>query len=124
MAGLGDADDLLLVYEPGKLDDARPLADVLPDLGSVYDRGNSRLDGLWLAAQGAAELQGIALRTSPAWRAGLALPVYFACVGSSRSAKASAASCCWISCSSSPLSRIFLMIWPSLGASSLRLACR
>lgn len=51
MAGLGDADDLLLVYEPGKLDDARPLADVLPELGSVCDKGNSRLDGLSLAAQ-------------------------------------------------------------------------
>lgn len=50
--GLSNAGELLVFNERGELDDVRPLADVLPDLGSVYDKGNSRLDGLSLAVQG------------------------------------------------------------------------
>ena len=49
---MSNAGELLVFNERGELDDVRPLADVLPDLGSVYDKGNGRLEGLTLAAQG------------------------------------------------------------------------
>jgi hypothetical protein len=44
--------ELAVFNERGELDEVLPLAKVLPDLGSAYDKGNSRLEGLTVAAQG------------------------------------------------------------------------
>ncbi|MEJ6004880.1 DUF4124 domain-containing protein [Paucibacter sp. AS339] len=44
--------ELLIFSERGELEEVRPLADLLPDLGSTYDRGNTRLEGLTVAASG------------------------------------------------------------------------
>lgn len=50
--GISTSGELLVFNDRGELDDVRPLADVLPDLGSVYDKGNARLDSLAVAVQG------------------------------------------------------------------------
>nr|WP_295085783.1 DUF4124 domain-containing protein [uncultured Roseateles sp.] len=44
--------ELLIFSEQGELEEVRPLAELLPDLGSTYDRGNGRLEGLTVAASG------------------------------------------------------------------------
>ncbi|WP_158080895.1 DUF4124 domain-containing protein [Pelomonas sp. KK5] len=44
--------ELVLFNARGELEEVHPLMDLLPDLGSTYDRGNGRLAGLTVAAQG------------------------------------------------------------------------
>ena len=47
---VSDAGELLLFNDRGELDEVQPLAKLLPDLESTYDKGNSRLESLTVAA--------------------------------------------------------------------------
>ncbi|WAC75750.1 DUF4124 domain-containing protein [Roseateles sp. SL47] len=50
--GISNAAELLVFNERGEVDEVLALRDQLTDLGSVYDRGNERLDSLSVAIQG------------------------------------------------------------------------
>jgi hypothetical protein len=49
---ISDRAELVFLTERGELDEVRPLAELLADLGSTYDRGNAPLTGLQVAAHG------------------------------------------------------------------------
>lgn len=49
---LSDRAELVSFTGRGELDEVRPLAELLADLGSTYDRGNARLTDLQVAAHG------------------------------------------------------------------------
>lgn len=47
---ISDRAELVVFNENGELEEVQPLAKVLPDLDSTYDRGNERMQGLAVAA--------------------------------------------------------------------------
>lgn len=51
---ISQAVELVRFNERGELEDVQPLKDLLPDLGSTYDRGNRRPEGLHAVASGPA----------------------------------------------------------------------
>lgn len=51
---ISDKAELVFFNGQGELEDVRPLAKILPDLDSTYDKHNSRLEGLSVVAQGKA----------------------------------------------------------------------
>lgn len=50
--GITNTAELVTFNERGELEDAQPLEKLLTDLDSTYDKGNSRMDGLAVAANG------------------------------------------------------------------------
>jgi hypothetical protein len=51
---ISDKAELVMFNERGELEEVQALDKLLPDLGSTYDKGNSRLDSLTVAANGSA----------------------------------------------------------------------
>jgi hypothetical protein len=49
---VSDRAELVVFNERGELEEVQSLAKLLPDLDSTYDKGNSRLTGLTIAAKG------------------------------------------------------------------------
>ena len=49
---ISDAAELVLFNERGEMDEVLPLAKLLPDLNTTFDRGNARPQGLTVAANG------------------------------------------------------------------------
>lgn len=53
-ASVSNTAELVLFSGKGEIEDVRPLAKILPDLDSTYDKHNERLEGLSVVAQGKA----------------------------------------------------------------------